>query len=292
MSVTHPLRRHHRTGGTSRAGWTAWLAYVVASATTLASLYGLLAADPYRDISEATVLAARAQDVCSLVVAVLLVVLARRTSANAHLVRLGLLAYVAYSYAIYLLGLPMNRIFLVYVVLVSLSGAALVDGLVRLRPAGWPRTTHRRLERGTGWMLVAIAVLFCALWLSVLLPFAFGGEPPSPEGPGGVAYPVFILDLVVVLPCVAAVGLLLLRGSPISGPLTVVVLVKIITLFTALWAGVLVGLVSDADLELGADAGPSLVMLAACVVVARQWLRTLTPHDPGFVRPTFWDLSA
>jgi hypothetical protein len=206
-----------------------------------------------------------------------------------HVVRLGLLAYVAYSYAIYLIGIPMNRIFLVYVVTVAISGAAFLDGLVRLRPRGWPRTSHRRLERGTGWMLLVVASLFGALWLSALLPFAFGGPAPSTEGPGGVAYPVFVLDLVVVLPCIAAVGVLLVRGRAIAGPLVVVALVKIITLFTALWGGVLVGLASGAEVHLAADAGPSLLMLAVCVAIVGRWLRSLSPHPTEFVRPTLWE---
>jgi hypothetical protein len=203
-------------------------------------------------------------------------------------VRLGLLAYVAYSYAIYLTGLPMNRIFLVYVVVTSVAGAALLDGLVRLRPEGWPRTSHRRLERGTGWMLLVVALLFGALWSSALVPFALGGARPDPEGPGGVAYPVFVLDLVVVLPCIAAVGVLLLRGRAIAGPLVVVALVKIITLFTALWAGVVVGLATGVEVHLAADAGPSLVMLTLCVVLVGRWLRAVSPDEEGFVRPGFW----
>jgi len=268
---------------------SAWSFWFVALGIAAASSYGLLAEHPYRDLPEATLLAAKAQDVCSIVVAALLVFLARRTTARVHVVRLGLLAYVAYSYAIYLIGLPMNRIFLVYVAIVSVSGALLLDGLVRLRPRGWPRTDHRRLERGTGWMLLAIATLFGALWLSVLLPFALGGDQPSDQGPGGVAYPVFVLDLVVVLPCIAAVGVLLLRGRAIAGPLVVVALVKIITLFTALWAGVLVGLASDAEVHLAADAGPSLLMLAVCVAIVGRWLRSLSPHQTEFVRPSFWE---
>jgi hypothetical protein len=267
---------------------TAWSIRLVALGIVVSSSYGLLAANPYRDLPEATLLAAKAQDVCSIVVAALLVFLAGRGSARVHVVRLGLLGYVAYSYAIYLIGLPMNRIFVVYVMIVSISGAALLDGLVRLRPRGWPRTTHRRLERGTGWMLLVVAALFGALWLSALLPFAFGGHLPSPEGPGGVAYPVFVLDLVVVLPCIAAVGVLLLRGRAIAGPLAVVALVKIITLFTALWAGVLVSLASDAEVHLAADAGPSLLMLAACLAIVGRWLRSLAPHPTEFVRPSFW----
>jgi hypothetical protein len=192
---------------------------VVAAGIVASSLYALMASDPYRGLAPQTALGARAQDAFSVLVAALLLYLARRTSARTHLVRLGLLAYVAYSYAIYLTGVPMNRIFLIYVVLVMVSGAAFLHGLLRLRPVAWPRIANRRLERGTGWMLVVVAVLFAGLWLSVLLPFALGGAAPSPAGPGGVAYPVYILDLVVVLPCVAAVGLLLLRERSIGGPL-------------------------------------------------------------------------
>ncbi len=82
-----------------------------------------------------------------------------------------------------------------------------------------------------------MAVLFAGLWLMVLVPYALGGAAPSPAGPGGVAYPVYILDLVVVLPCIGAVGLLLLREQPLAGPLAAVALIKTVTLFAAQWAG-------------------------------------------------------
>jgi hypothetical protein len=274
----------------SRSRWTSWSSVVIGAGIAASSSYALLAPDPYRDLPEATLIAARAQDVCSVLVAVLLVLLRRRPSARVHLVRLGLLAYVAYSYSIYLIGVPMNRVFLIYVVLVAVSGAALLDGVVRLRPDGWPRVPRPRLERGTGWVLVAVAVLFAALWLAALVPFALGGPEPDTVGPGGAAYPVFVLDLVAALPCVGAVGALALRGRAIAGPLVVVVLVKIITLFTALWVGVLVGLAMGAEVHLAADAGPSVVMLGACVVLLRRWLRSLSPDEGAFARSTIWGL--
>ncbi len=273
----------------TRPTWVARASLLLAALIGASSAYGLGAADPYRDLPEATLVAARAQDVCSVVVAALLALLAARTSLRAHVLRLGLLAYVAYSYAIYLVGIPVNRLFLVYVVLVSVSGALLLDGLVRLRPAGWPSTASPRLRRGTGWLLVAVAVLFAGLWLSVLLPHAFGGPAPSPAGPGGVAYPVFVLDLVVVLPCVGAVGVMLLRDRPVAVPLAVVVLVKIITLFTALWAGVVVGLLSGVEVHLAADAGPSLLMLAACGVLLTRWWRALPTHGQRHLRAGPWE---
>jgi len=277
-----------RLGSQHVSAWSLASTLTVAVGIVAASLYGLMAAHPYRSLPHETVVAARAQDVCSVLVAILLLLLARNTSAKAHLIRLGLLAYVAYSYAIYLIGVPMNRIFLVYVVVVAISGAAFLHGLLRLRPTAWPRIHSRRLERGTGWMLVVVAALFATLWVTALLPFALGGPDPSRVGPGGVAFPVFVLDLVVVLPCIAAVGVLLLRGQPIAGPLTAIALIKIVTLFAALWAGVVVGLVEDGHVALAADAGPSLLLLVVSTVLVRRWLGSLSPDPNGYVRPSLW----
>ena len=100
---------------------------------------------------------------------------------------------------------------------------------------------------------------------------------------------MFILDLVIVLPCIAAVGLLLLRKQRIAGPLTVVALIKIVTLFAALWAGVLLNLIEAGHVSLSADAGPSLLLLVISVALARRWLRSLAPDQDAYVRSTFWD---
>ena len=258
----------------------------VCAGIVVASAYGLLADAPYRDLTQATVVAAKAQDVCSVVVAGLLLLLVRSgaDSRTAHLLRLGLLAYVAYSYAIYLIGVPMNRVFLVYVVIEAAALAGLVEGLLRLATCEWPKVSSR-LIRGTGWMLSVVAVMFTGLWLSTLLPYAFGGATPEPEGVGGAPYPVFVLDLVVVLPCIFGIGVMLLRGRALGGPLAVVALVKIITLFAALWAGVAVGLVTGEDVELGPDAGPSLLMLALSGWLLVRWLRSLTQEGKDGQRP-------
>jgi hypothetical protein len=248
----------------------------VAVGIVASSAYGLLAEVPYRDLPDATVLAARGQDVVSLLVAVALVVLAlpARLTPARFLVWLGLLAYVVYSYAIYLVGVPMNRVFLVYVVLESVAGAALLAGLWRLAAMSWPSAPDR-LRRGTGWMLTVVAVLFAGLWLSTLLPFALGGSPPDPEGVGGAPYPVFVLDLVVVLPAIAAVGVMLLRRHRLGAPLAVVGLIKILTLFVALWAGPAYALATDGPVDLGPDAGPSLLLLAVSGWLVTRWWHVL-----------------
>lgn len=273
-AATHPGRA---VRGITRAQAMLGASIVIAAGIGAASAYGLLAAEPYRSLPEATVLAARGQDVASLVVALGLVVLAlpARLTPTRFLAWLGLLAYVAYTYAVYLIGVPMNRVFLVYVVIESVTCAALLAGLWRLTLMRWPADPSSRLRRGTGWMLVVVAVLFAGLWLSTLVPFALGGSPPDPEGVGGTPYPVFVLDLVIVLPAIAAIGVLLLRSHPLGPPLAVVALIKILTLFVALWAGPAYALATDGPVELGPDAGPTLLLLALSAWLVTRWWRTL-----------------
>lgn len=260
------------------------LSILVATGIVAASLYGLLADQPYRGLPDATVLGARAQDVISLPVAALLATLIRgaRVSPLAYLVWLGLLAYVVYSYAIYLTGVPMNRVFLVYVIITATAGAALLAGLLRLSRTTWNSTASPRLAKRTGWTLIVVAALFAMLWLSTLMPYALGGSPPDPEGVGGAPYPVFVLDLVVALPCIAAVGVMLLRRHVLGPPLAVVALIKIVTLFTALWAGVVAAVVAGEPLHLNADAGPSLALLLASGWLLLRWQHAVTaqPDDP------------
>ncbi len=250
---------------------------VVALGILVASAYALLAPEPYRSLPDATVLAARGQDVVSILVAGAVVWLVRHQELSPVrlLLWLGLLAYVLYSYGIYVIGVPMNRVFLVYVVVEAVAGAAFLRGLWRLSTMRWPDTASRRLRLGTGWMLVAVATMSSGLWLSVLLPVALGGSAPDPEGAGGTPYPVFVLDLVVVLPAIFTVGLLLLRGHRLAGALAVVALVKILTLFAALWAGPAYALVTDGPVALGPDAGPSLALLAGSAWLLMTWRRAL-----------------
>ena len=119
-------------------------------------------------------------------------------------------------------------------------------------------------------------VLFAGLWLTVLVPVALGGGPPEPEGVGGTPYPVFWLDLAVTLPAIAAVGVLLVLDRPAGPPLAVVALVKIVTLFSALWAGPALALATGQDVHLGPDAGPSLVLLVVSAWLVQRWLRAFS----------------
>ena len=184
-----------------------------------------------------------------------------------------------YSYAIYLTGVPMNRVFLVYVVLESVGRRGPARRSVAAGHDAVAATAPERLRRGTG---LDARGGGRAVRRPVALHAAAGratGAPPDPEGVGGTAYPVFVLDLVVVLPSVAAVGVLLLRRHRLGPPLALVALIKIITLFAALWAGPAYALATDGPVDLGPDAVPSLLLLAASGWLAHPLVRTYPAED-------------
>ena len=80
-----------------------------------ATLYGLLAEQPYRGASAQLAFGSRAQDVLTLGLVPVLVAAgygSRRGVLRAHLLWLGLLSYLGTSYGIYLIGWQQNRAFL------------------------------------------------------------------------------------------------------------------------------------------------------------------------------------
>ena len=85
-----------------------------------------------------------------------------------------------------------------------------------------------------------------------------------------------------------ATGVALVRGHPVGPAVGAVVLVKVITLFTVLWAGAAALPLAGLAFALTPDmlAGAVLVVVSA-VVLARASRRTGDP-DPGWLRPALW----
>ena len=253
--------------------------------------YGLFTSTAYRGYGQDLVLVSRAQDALTALVLPLLVwasVRSRRGSLAAHILWLGLLFYLAYSYAIYLIGWQENRFFLVYVLVVLVSAAALLDGVVRVDHRAVQPAVAGFRTRGLGWFLVIIGIAFIALWLSDVGPSALGGRPPAHLGPGGTPYAVYVLDLTVALPAVIATGVMLIRRHPMAVVLAGVVLVKITTLFTALWLGVLAQALAGEHIALTPDMVPSAALPLVTVVVLARAGRRLGRPAIGWLHTQLW----
>jgi hypothetical protein len=264
--------------------WT--LGAVLAAAT----LYGLLAGHAYR-IDRDLEMASLGQDVLTLAVVPLLIWAGYRSRAGSlrgHLLWLSLLAYVAYAYAAYLIGVPHNDAFLLYAAALGLSVAALLDGLLRIDVTATAPAFAGLPRRGVGWLLVVGGTAFALLWLSDVAPAFPAAAPPRNLGPGGTPFAVYVLDLSLVLPAVIATGTMLLRGHPAGPVLGAVVLAKIVTLGLAMEAAA-VALMVDGLVPDPATTSLFAVLIVACGVLLARGARRLGTPAAGWLRPALWD---
>lgn len=197
--------------------WT-WMAVAAATLAMAGNVVGLLAVDRiYGEETPALVNAAIAQDIVGLVVLgpllLALAVGASRGSLGSWLCLLGGLSFTTYNYAIYAFSVHFGPLFLVWVVVLGLSSAALVGGLATLDRAVVFARFAGTAVRGAGWFLVVVAALFGLLWLREIVPDLLAGRPSSSAVDWDVpTNPVHVLDLAFFLPAVVASGVLLLRG--------------------------------------------------------------------------------
>lgn len=284
-TTTLPTIRTAAPTRTSTIVWTVALAVVLVAATT----YGLVA-DGYRETPARELLGAtlRGQDLLTLLtVPALLIttVLASRGSLRAHLVSLGILLYVPYTYLMYVV-VPYNDAFLLYVAAIGLGSYLFLDGLLRLDVPALEGTFAAVPRRVTGWFLIVIGSLFGAMWLAQNLAVIPGGIP---DGLFVYDIPstVHVLDLAFILPAVIAAGLLMLRGHPAGGVLAALVLVKMVTLGLALL------LMNGGTIVAGRTFNPaetamwgSIIVVSA--VLAGSLLLRMRPAPERWSRPSLW----
>ena len=274
-----------RTHRTTSLALTWALAAVVVAATLLGLLTDAYRETPARELLGATL---RGQDVLTLLsVPALLATtrMARRGSFRAHLVSLGILLYLPYTYLMYVV-VPYNDAFLLYVAAIGLGSWLFLDGLLRIDVHAVRAGFADVPRRSTGWFLVVTGTFFAAMWLVQNLAVLPGG---APDGLFVYDIPstVHVLDLAVILPMVICAGVLLLRRHPAGGVLAAVMLVKMVTLGLALLA-MNAGLAAA-----GSTVDPGETTLwAAIVVVSSGFLAALLRRtdDPtsAWLRPTLW----
>jgi len=193
------------------------------------SLVGILVDTTYSRETENWAAQAIAQDLVNLLAfssLVVLAIFAVHGSLRAYLAWLGVVAYSAYTYAIYAFALHFGPLFLVHVAVFGLSIYALIVGVMRIDyellkeafEAGVPR-------RFTASLVLAIGAFFYLLWLSSLVPSLFSGDAPEEVVDAGLlTNPVHVLDMAVLLPAMLLAGVCLMRQRAIGYLLAPVVL--------------------------------------------------------------------
>jgi hypothetical protein len=214
---------------------------------------GFFIDDLYRD---APVNAAQAvgQDLITLLVAlpalVISATLALRGSMRGHLVWLGALGYLVYTYLTYALAIEFNPLFLVYVALLGLSLYALIGGLATTDFAGIKaRFTERTPVKAVSIFLAVVAVLFYLMWLSEDIPALLAGEVPKgvieAEAPTDV---VHVLDMAWILPANVLTAIWLWRrraqGYVLAGTVLSFLSILVLAIMSMLVFQVLYGVVA------------------------------------------------
>jgi hypothetical protein len=200
--------------------WLTRLTAAIAVLMVVSSVAGLAVDDVYQD-PDSVVAMLRAYDLVTLAVGVPLLIGAAsagsRGSTAGWLLWLSMLLFGTYNYAGYVFGTAFNALFLVHVVLFSLSVFALALGLARTDAGDVGARFRTRLPvRLIGSVLIVIGTALGAMWIFYSLRFATTGEPPRESL---LVLPLanlrlgYVLDLVLLVPGYALAGVLLWRHA-------------------------------------------------------------------------------
>jgi len=180
------------------------------------------------------------QDVVTLILGVPLlivgIVLARKGSLRGQLLLTGGLGYFLYTYGAMSFLTAFNPFFLIYVALFSLSLFAFILALSGLNPDEVMNRVSEKFPRRTIAAYFIIVAAFLSLaWLGLVVPPIFTGRPPAGLE-SAITMVIQVLDLGVIVPTSLITAVLLLKKHAWGYALSSVVLLKILTMGTALIA--------------------------------------------------------
>lgn len=149
----------------------------------------------------------------------------KRYQIKADLVWLGLMNYFFYNYSFYLFGSAFNSIFLIYVLICSLSFFSMLGflSLLNVNEIAFERIT-------TKWITIFLLLLSCMLCLIEIpscLQFISNGKLPELNlKTGQPTNIVYALDLTFVVPAMLIASVLNLKKNVWGGVISIMMLVK------------------------------------------------------------------
>lgn len=256
--------------------------------TVAASLGGILLPTTYARETANWAAQGFGQDWVGLLVAVPWLVIAAfsalRGSHRGVLLLAGGYSYAAYQLAIYAFAIHFNSLFLIYTTALGLSVFAFAGlAVVLAKPDSRFGYGERVPVRLAGGFMIAVGLVFAALWLAEIVPALVQGTVPrSVQTAGLFVNPVHVIDLSVVIPAHVACGVLLLRRRPIGYAFAPVVLS-----FDVLMAASIAGMMIVMRLQGAADAplgviGGMIALAGASTAVLMAYLRgtgRVSPHQ-------------
>jgi hypothetical protein len=141
-----------------------------------------------------------------------------RGSVRATLIALGLRIYIVYSYVLYSFFIHFGPWFPAYLAILGLSAFALFGAVLHMDRDEIARVLGKnRSAAPAGVLLMALALLFAARWLSEIVPAIRSGLPPKDVAEiGAFVNPVHVLDLAFILPGMIVTAVALWRRRPLG----------------------------------------------------------------------------
>jgi len=210
------------------------------------------------------------QDIVTLIVGIPLlvagIVLTRRNSLRGRLLLTGVLGYFLYTYASMSFLTAFNELFLVYVALFSLSLFGFILALSGIDPDEVMQHVSDRFPRRAIAVYFTIVAAFLALaWLGLVGPASLAGKPPAGLE-SAITMVIQALDLGVIVPTSIITAILLWRRRPWGYTLSTVVLLKILTMGTALISMMIVQVLSGVAVDPAVSVGFFIISLTGIIL--------------------------
>lgn len=218
------------------------------------------------------------QDIVTLLIGIPLlitgIVLSHKGFLRGRLLLTGSLGYFLYTYAAMSFLTAFNQFFLLYVVLFSLSLFGFILALSGLHPDEvLTHISERFPRRAIAIYFISVAGFLTLAWLGLVVPPMFNGKPPAGLE-SAITMVIQALDLGVIVPTSIITATLLLQKRPWGYTLSSVVLLKILTMGSALVSMIIVQLLFGVTV----DPVISTIFVIIClsgIVLAIVTLRTI-----------------
>jgi len=251
--------------------------------TIISSTLGLFRDGHYADAAD-HLTRIYAQDAVLLVIGIPVLTIglwfAVRGSLRGRIVWLGSLTFMAYMWTHYAFVIAYNDFFLGYVALFGFSIFTLVSGLVRTDPTLFFERLHDTVSTWVyaGFLGIAAAGLGF-MWLFDIVPALLTGELPSAIAQlGPEAAHTYVIDLGILVPCLAIAAVWLWQQRPWGYIFAGVLLVFAALVAPALTAITAIDLMAGVEISLPILVGTIVPPLIG-LVFAGTFLRGLRPED-------------
>jgi hypothetical protein len=194
----------------------------------------------YKNDSIAVAAQGKASDLVTLFMGLPLLLIslyfARKGSFRGKLVLTGTLGYFLYTYMSYTFLWMYNKLFIIYVLLMSLSLFSFILTMMSFEVENIAGNFKKNLPvKFLGGFQIFLAIAVGMLWLGKIAPSIFNGAVPV----GLEHYTTLVIqgmDLGIVVPTAILSGILLIRRKPFGYLLSSVLIIKFITMLTSISA--------------------------------------------------------